>query len=131
MPFSSGPSLRMSAPMKPGCFFPAMALIAALCIALASIASAARMAPVGANAPDYQAYLATGGVDDLCADGDLAHTDHDCPFCRLLSDPDDLTPTPAIWQLDPQESPLRLVALTVHDQLHHSDVFTRGPPCSR
>jgi len=105
--------------MKPGCFFPAMALIAAFCMALASITSAAHMAPVGANAPDYQAYVATGGLDDLCESETTHNADHDCPFCRELADPEDLTPTTVAWVLE-----------VPPDALRQHSIAARGPPCA-
>ena len=107
-----------------------IAMIAALCVAAASVASAARMAPVGENAPEYQAYLATGGLGDLCDSETTAHTDHDCPFCRELAEPDDLMPATMAWLMDTPPEPLLRHDLVSLDQLHQHSVPARGPPCA-
>lgn len=103
-------------------------VIAMLCIVMTSVASAAQMAPAGANAPQYQAFVAAGGLDDLCETAGLEHADHACPFCRLLADPDDLTHVTTTWQLEAQDNPQRLVSVAVQDQLRQQAAMPRGPP---
>ncbi|SEV87545.1 hypothetical protein SAMN04488515_0005 [Cognatiyoonia koreensis] len=130
MSFSFACDSRYICAMMARPFYVLVALAAALCIALSSVASAARMAPSQQDTPQIQAYLAAGGsLSDICADDDLTHADHDCPFCRLLSDPDDLIPTPATWMLvfdrtEPTVSDLGLPA-----QRLVLPVQARAPPC--
>ena len=122
------PRFRMSAPMNPARFFPALTLIAALCVALASMALAGRMAPVGQNAPDYLAFVVMAGPDALCEGHDADHSNHDCPFCRLLADPVAPVRAHVFWQLDPWVTVQHQHDLTVHSQRHHRPSFARGPP---
>lgn len=61
-------------------------LVSALLIALLSVVSAAHTVPEH-DAEAFETYLALGGdIADICGDTDVGHG-HDCPFCRLLSDP--------------------------------------------
>lgn len=107
-----------------------IALFAAVCIALTSVASAARLAPMPALTAEMQAFLAAGGsVDALCGDHDVDHDDHDCPFCRLLSDPESIAPFSASWILIPQRDGQTLTDLTAHHQLYQLAISARGPPC--
>lgn len=124
------PSTRYIIAMMVRRFMHTLALFAALCIALTSVASAARMAPTPAPTADVQAFLDSGGaLDDLCIMGDVDHADHDCPFCRLISDSERLTPMPASWLLIPHRVDYRLTDLTTHHQLYMLAIAARGPPC--
>ncbi|WOI56097.1 DUF2946 family protein [Palleronia sp. LCG004] len=57
-----------------------------LVVALASVVSAAAMAPERGDGK-LAAYLASGGsLHDLCADHS-SHEDHHCPFCHAVPGP--------------------------------------------
>ncbi|MHA3916608.1 hypothetical protein [Halovulum sp. GXIMD14793] len=60
--------------------------MSALLIALLSVVSAAHTVPER-DVAAIETYLAFGGdIADICGETDAGHR-HDCPFCRLLSDP--------------------------------------------
>lgn len=108
-----------------------IALIAAFCVALSSVASAQRMVPADVPSLEMQAFFVAGGtLDDLCLTNGSGHVDHDCPFCRLLADPEQIAPANAAWtELQPPPDQ-RLVNLTPRDLRLALDVSARGPPCS-
>ena len=107
---------------------PLVTLLATLLIALASVASAARMAPEPAATPALVAYLAAGGsLDDLCADGPR-HAEHHCPFCRLLADPPAVAFAPGAARLTFVIAWLSSDDLTRGPQGGHPGVSARAPP---
>ena len=102
---------------------------AALLLALASIGFAARMAPEAASAQGgLGAYLAMGGsLEDLCADGLPGH-DHDCPLCRLLSDPPDMAPPVVALRLRCAFGAVPLADLRLSPRRGNPHVAPRAPP---
>ncbi len=75
-------------------------LAAILMVAMASIVSAARMAPERTSS-ELTAHLMMGGShQDLCAEGS-SHEKHHCPFCRLLSDPPKIRFSPCVRRATP------------------------------
>lgn len=119
--------------MRLGFSYRIFAVLAAVCIALASVASANRMALPADHDPALVAYVQAGGsLHDLCLpDEGTGHSDHDCPFCRLLADPDDLTPAQVTWMLVPAPLQDRLVALPYPELPQWSRDPARAPPVTR
>ncbi len=102
-------------------------LAAVLLIGTASVVSAARMAtPV---APELAAWLDAGGsASDLCGTAADHRHDQACPFCRLLSDPPDMTPLPRVTRFRPASAPLTRADLRRGPEPVHPRLLPRAPP---
>lgn len=105
-----------------------LTVCAVLCIALASVVSASKMAPQQADLPQVAAFLEMGGsLDQLCG-GQVPDAAFHCPFCHLLSDPTIPAPMPRIWLLSQETAPQRSADLTTGDQQFRLHAIPRGPP---
>lgn len=125
MPFPCGGGWRYMAGMTKGRFLPT--LCAALLIALASLASAALMAPArGDAASEVSALLLGGAADDIC--GTPGAHDHHCPFCRLIADPPDIAPATVAVLYRPHDGWRQLSGVARRAQSRGWDHPTRAPP---
>jgi hypothetical protein len=102
------------------------ALLAALLVAAASIASAERMAPERGTA-EISFYLAAGvSLDDIC--GGDAPGEHRCQFCRLLAEPPEIAPSARSEHLIPGLVWQQLADLCPGSQTDDPAVYARAPP---
>jgi len=107
-------------------------LAAALMLALASVDSAARMAPGPEDTPLVRAAWVLNGIvhGAICNDasGHVAQ-EHHCPFCRLLADPPEVSIAPREMRLSlaPAWGPFAGDQLRGPQQ-EASSVSARGPP---
>lgn len=101
-------------------------LVAALLVAMTGVVSAARMGPQ--TPPALAAYLAAGGdLSDICGGLDAEH-DHDCPFCRLLSDPPEIVFSPRIAQCMPVMATSSSAHLVRGREIGNTNILARAPP---
>ena len=112
--------------------FRLISLAAVLMLAVASVGSAAHMAPGPADAPVVQAAWVLNGIDpgNICGDATGPHgNDHHCPFCRLLSDPPEVRISPSVQRLalGPAWTPFARDQ-RLGPQQDASSVSARGPP---
>jgi hypothetical protein len=105
-----------------------LACAAAILIALASIGSAAMMAPDRDQAAlDASALLFGSDLGDFC--GDPGTDDqHHCAFCQLLSDPPVLAPVDRPSVLRPHDLWRRLAELHREAQARDPSHGSRAPP---
>ncbi len=97
-------------------------------IALSSVLFAAHNAPTPQEVAAAGAFVAMGGsTKDLCGSDLTLNHDH-CPFCRLLSDPPNIAPTPRVFNLSPVTDTAAFDDLVRHPQGGTPRVSARAPP---
>jgi hypothetical protein len=105
-----------------------LACAAAILIALASVGSAAMMAPDRDQiALEASALLFGSDHSDLCGDPGTDEQ-HQCPFCLLLGDPPALAPIDRTSVLRPHELWRRLAELHREAQARDPSHGSRAPP---
>lgn len=105
-----------------------MTLCAVLCIALAGVVSAGKMAPERTDSPQIAAYLATGGsLAELCG-GQVPDEAFHCPFCHMVAEAQITAPESRVWVLAQDRAPQRSADLTAGDQQYRLHHVPRGPP---
>ena len=133
MQLPADPSSRYSNGMDRWSLHNALLLVAALMVAMSSVVSASRMMPNRA-VPAMAGQMAAGGPhashharDPHGGDGS-SHDDHQCPFCRLLSDPPDIRITPGLRRTPPSLVWQSLGHLIARAQARNPHVSARAPP---
>lgn len=101
---------------------------AAVMIALASITSAHLMSPERGETQKMVTALAFGlTAEDICSEEDQSHN-HDCPYCRLLSQTPSIRPVQTVSLVLPYDAWQRRADLTRHTQSRNLLHAVRAPP---
>nr|WP_325248090.1 hypothetical protein [Amylibacter sp.] len=101
---------------------------AAVMIALASITSATLMSPERGETEKLVTALAFGlTAEDICSE-DGQHHNHDCPYCRLLSETPVVHPVQTASMLLLHDGWQRLADLTRRAQSRNLYHAARAPP---
>lgn len=101
---------------------------AAVMIALASYTSATLMSPERGETEKRVAALAFGlTAEDICTEDGQPHN-HDCPYCRLLSETPTIHPVQTASLLLPHDGWQRLADLTKRAQSGNLYHAARAPP---